>query len=142
MSESAIEQRLRRFCAVKKSGVCEAGEEALKMFKDLEKRKELTEMFKQVNLSKAGGCACAPVQCETSHKYCSGQPELKRLVTETRTEEAKDSSKLTTKSGYYTEREMKTLLKMTKHISCICFPLNNFSFMRMCSLLSPVKLEE
>lgn len=54
MSESAIEQRLRRFTATKKSGRVKSGEDVQNMFKDLDQRPRLMEMFKEANLNKAG----------------------------------------------------------------------------------------
>ena len=53
LSDSAVEQRLRRLCAIKKSGVCEAGEDCRKMFqKGGDDRATLMELFKQSGLKK------------------------------------------------------------------------------------------
>ena len=53
LSHSAVEQRLRRLCAIKKSGVCEAGEDCRKMFqKGGDDRATLMELFKQSGLKK------------------------------------------------------------------------------------------
>ena len=52
LTESAIEQRLRRFTELKRSGVCKGGDELRRMFK--EDRSTLVELFKQCNLNKAG----------------------------------------------------------------------------------------
>ena len=51
LTASAIEQRLRRFCAIKKNGTCKAGDEIRRMFN--EERAQLTDLFKECNLSKA-----------------------------------------------------------------------------------------
>ena len=52
LSQAAIEQRLRRFCAVRKSGKTLCGPEVKEHFDDLSKREELIEMWKDVKLNK------------------------------------------------------------------------------------------
>ena len=52
LSQAAIEQRLRRFCAVIKNGKTLCGPEVKDLFDDLSKREELIEMWKQVKLNK------------------------------------------------------------------------------------------
>ena len=53
LSDSAVEQRLRRLVAIKKSGLCEAGEDARKMFQaGGDERANLMELFKQSGLKK------------------------------------------------------------------------------------------
>ena len=54
LSESAIEQRLRRYTATKKSGHVKSGEDMQKMWKDLDQRQALLQMFKDNNLNTAG----------------------------------------------------------------------------------------
>lgn len=56
LSESAIEQRLRRFVEVKKSGKCKGGEILRKLF--LQDRKAATDLFKECNLDKARISKC------------------------------------------------------------------------------------
>ena len=58
MSEMAIEQRLRRYTATRKSGVVASGVEMQGMFKDLEQRQQLLEWFKESMLNKAGQVNC------------------------------------------------------------------------------------
>lgn len=52
MSEAAVEQRLRRFCAVKKSGKVKSGSEIKDQFDDLDRRQELIQLFKECRLNK------------------------------------------------------------------------------------------
>ena len=52
MTESAIEQRLRRYCTKRKNGVAPCGEDVLKKWSG-DDRGELIEMFKAVMLDKA-----------------------------------------------------------------------------------------
>ena len=52
LSQAAIEQRLRRFCAVRKNGKTLCVPEVKDLFDDLSKREELIEMWKQVKLNK------------------------------------------------------------------------------------------
>ena len=54
LSDSAIEQRLRRAITTKKSGSIPMGVGAQKMFNDLDQRPHLIQMFKNANLDKAG----------------------------------------------------------------------------------------
>lgn len=54
LSDNAIEQRLRRWTATKKSGLVSSGEDAQKMFKDLEQRPALINMYKESGLNKVG----------------------------------------------------------------------------------------
>ena len=54
LSDCAVEQRLRRLCNVRKTGVVEAGEDARKMFQSGgDERAVLMELFKQSGLKKA-----------------------------------------------------------------------------------------
>lgn len=55
LSDAAVEQRLRRFCAVKKSGKCKAGKDIKERFDDLDQRPELLDLFKQCDLNKDSG---------------------------------------------------------------------------------------
>ena len=53
LSDSGVEQRLRRLTALRKTGICAAGEEARKMFQaGGEDRANLMELFKQAGLNK------------------------------------------------------------------------------------------
>lgn len=54
MSETAIEQRLRRYTATKKSGQVSSGTEMQAMFRDLDQRQQLIQWFKEGMLNKAG----------------------------------------------------------------------------------------
>ena len=54
LSDSAIEQRLRRAITTKNSGNIPMGVEAQKMFNDLDQRPHLVQLFKDANLDKAG----------------------------------------------------------------------------------------
>ena len=55
LSDSAVEQRLRRLCKIRKNGGCEAGEDARKMFEmGGDDRNSLIGLFKQSGLKKAG----------------------------------------------------------------------------------------
>ena len=54
LSDSAVEQRLRRLCKVRKNGTCEVGEDARKMFQmGGDDRATLMALFKESRLSKA-----------------------------------------------------------------------------------------
>lgn len=53
ISEAAIEQRLRRFTAVKKNGKVKSGSDIKERFDDLDRRQELIDMYKECNLDKA-----------------------------------------------------------------------------------------
>ena len=72
MTESAIEQRLRRFCTKRKSGIAPCGDEILKRWNG-DGRTDLISMFKKANLDKAGKCyikyAC------TYHRPPAGRTE-------------------------------------------------------------------
>lgn len=55
LSDGAIEQRLRRWTALKKSGKILSGQEVKDMFDDVTKRAELIQLFKDSKLSKDKG---------------------------------------------------------------------------------------
>lgn len=121
MSDSAVEQRLRRFCTRRKSGHVPCGEEILKRWEG-EQRGDLIETFKRCDLNKA-----QPIleQYYISYLFllslknlfpsplpslCQG--ELKRQITQLVREESAKQIKV--KCGWYTERAMKETLKMAK----------------------------
>ena len=52
VTESAIQQRLRRMCSKRKNGTIPAGEEAAKLFTDVSKRPQLARMLAEANFDK------------------------------------------------------------------------------------------
>lgn len=70
MTDSAIEQRLRRFCTRRKSGVLPCGEEVLKRWESSDKRTDLIEQFKRVGLDKATTMRVETSMISNCHKTC------------------------------------------------------------------------
>ena len=96
------------FAPQKKSGKCESGEEVQKLFKNLETRQQLIDTFKELRLNKAGA---ALFGCQVCQNFLR-QDELKRSVV--LMEEKKEKEQFNTKSGWFSERELKENLKLSK----------------------------
>ena len=127
VSDAAIEQRLRRFCAVKKGGKVKSGQEVKDLFEDLSKRQDLIQMFKDAKLNKDvlligkiwhGSDLVIFEDFEVSSLFLHnifGVPLQEDLKTNVHHKILKEQEKKeTVKCGWYTERQMKDTLKWSK----------------------------
>ena len=127
MSDAAIEQRLRRWCTKKKAGGLKCSQEVFNQYHNCgpEARMELVQAFKDSLLNKDHNYILC---CDVAHWYhvsylfvsflpipttnCCLQDECQRTVKKKIVEET--GKTLTVKAGWYTERQMKDVLKMPK----------------------------
>ena len=131
MTESAIEQRLRRFCTKRKSGIAPCGDEILKRWNG-DGRTDLISMFKKANLDKAGKCYITVNM--HAHITAHLQAELKRQVQILVREET--SKTLRVKCGWYTEKAMKETLKMGKFGTKTISFFSSIAFAKILSYVS------
>lgn len=67
MTQGAIEQRLRRFCKVRKNGSKACGEDIFKMWNDTNQREDLIEQWKSSLCNRVGGPGSRNLTSELRH---------------------------------------------------------------------------
>ena len=119
VTDAAVEQRLRRFCSVKKNGAVKSGADIKAMFDNLETRQDLVQMFKDAKLNKDPmkynlivSYLVLSYHCAVFNIYIKLQEDLKKRVHQKITKQ--QEKKVTVKCGWYTEKQMKEVLKMGK----------------------------